>query len=199
MDFNINKFKNIYKIDFEFIENYNELLSYVKDDIVWLSITDIEQYNKNEGKFYIAEDLVNIGIIPPNTPWIVYNNNGLVSDFYIERALNQANQIYNGNRFNIKSAEEALYLLVAHFIATDLNMDGIESSGGSFIKSTSVDGVAISFDIPQKVQDNPTYAQLLTTNYGTKYVGLLYANSITSRIKITNNKKKFGYYPFIPN
>lgn len=201
MAFNIAKFKNTYKNDFQFVDDYNLSLSYVAGDIVFLLNTEEEVYNKEANKVYITEAAVAIGVEPPSNPWLVYVGRKVIPDFFIERSLEQAMQIYNGGRFSGNGAEEGLWLLVAHFITIDARMGGLNSTGGAFVSSTSVAGVAISYDIPDRVKHNPTYAHLSKTSYGTKYISLIYANSITSRIKISGKKQNYGFFlphpPFI--
>lgn len=66
-------------------------------------------------------------------------------------------------------------LLAAHWLVIDLRMasQGIAGAYSWVTTSKSVGSVSESFQIPQRILDNPEMAQLAQTNYGAKYLQLL--------------------------
>lgn len=102
--------------------------------------------------------------------------NTSVLDKDIEKAFGQANVNINEALFSSQTDFSIGYLLLsAHFLVVDLRMSsqGISGAYSWLVASKSVGSVSESFSIPQRILDNPEFAQLAQTNYGAKYLQLL--------------------------
>lgn len=99
-----------------------------------------------------------------------------VTDADITKAFGQTDFNINQDLFSSQAQYTTAYLLLAaHYLVVDLRMSSQGLSGQfSFMEqSKSVGSVSQSFAIPQRIQDDPYMAMLLTTNYGAKYISLL--------------------------
>lgn len=99
-----------------------------------------------------------------------------VTDADINKAYGQTNFNINPNLFISQANFQIAYLLLAaHYLVTDLRMSsqGLNGQYNWIETSKSVGSVSQSFAVPQKIQDNPYFAQLARTNYGAKYLELI--------------------------
>lgn len=99
-----------------------------------------------------------------------------VLDADINKAYGQANVNINQNLFSSQADFTIGYLLLAaHFLVVDLRMSsqGISGTYAWVATSKSVGSVSESFQVPQRILDNPEFAMLAQTNYGAKYLQLL--------------------------
>lgn len=99
-----------------------------------------------------------------------------VLDSDIAKAFGQTNINLNESLFSTQENYTVGYLLLsAHFLVIDLRMasQGISGSYSWITTSKSVGSVSESFQIPQRILDNPELAQLAQTNYGAKYLQIL--------------------------
>jgi len=102
--------------------------------------------------------------------------NTSVLDQDIAKAYGQTNVNINQALFSNQQDYNIGYLLLAaHFLVVDLRMSsqGISGSYSWVTTSKSVGSVSESFQVPQRILDNPEFAQLAQTNYGAKYLQLL--------------------------
>jgi hypothetical protein len=78
------------------------------------------------------------------------------------------------------STQEAYTLaylyLAAHFLVLNLraSSQGINGQYNWIQNNKSVQGVSEGFSIPQRLLDNPLFAQLTKTNYGARFFELVY-------------------------
>lgn len=101
---------------------------------------------------------------------------GGVTDADIGKAYGQVNFAINPALFSNQENYTLGYLwLAAHWLVTDLRAASQGQSGQYtwLTTSKSVGSVSESFQIPQRILDNPTFAALSKTNYGAKYLNLL--------------------------
>ncbi len=99
-----------------------------------------------------------------------------VLDQDITKAFGQTNVNINQGLFSSQTDYSIGYLLLAaHFLVIDLRMSsqGISGAYSWITTSKSVGSVSTSFQIPQRILDNPEFAMLAQTNYGAKYLQLL--------------------------
>jgi hypothetical protein len=97
-----------------------------------------------------------------------------VKDTDIQRAIDEALCFMNQCLGDTQACFNTLFLnLTAHFMVTNLqaSSSGVNSCGNIGIQSSrSVGSVSESLSIPQRILDNPEYAWLTTTAYGTKFL-----------------------------
>ena len=102
--------------------------------------------------------------------------NTSVLDADIAKAYGQTNVNINQALFSSQEDFNIGYLLLAaHWLCIDLRMSS-QGIGGSYswvTTSKSVGSVSESFQIPQRILDNPEFAMLAQTNYGAKFLQLL--------------------------
>ena len=85
--------------------------------------------------------------------------------------------------YSVSEAQLAYCYLTAHLLVLSLQNSGGPgaplsymgpgSSGGGVVQSKSVDGVSISYGLPDRVVNSPTLSQYLRTGYGQKYLQML--------------------------
>lgn len=99
-----------------------------------------------------------------------------VTDADIAKAYGQVNVNFNPALWADQAAYNIGYLLLAaHWLVIDLRMasQGVSGQYSWLQASKSVGNVSESFQIPQRILDNPEYAMLSKTNYGAKYLMLV--------------------------
>ncbi len=99
-----------------------------------------------------------------------------VTDADISKAFGQTDFNINQDLFSSQAQYTTAYLLLAaHYLVVDLRMSsqGISGQFAFMEQSKSVGSISQSFAIPQRIQDDPYFAMLITTNYGAKYLQLL--------------------------
>lgn len=102
--------------------------------------------------------------------------NTSVLDSDIDKAFGQTNINFNQGFWSSQDALNIGYLLLAaHYLCVDLQMSsqGISGSYPWLVTSKSVGSVSESFQVPQRILDNPELAQLSQTRYGAKYLQLV--------------------------
>lgn len=94
-----------------------------------------------------------------------------IANAYIETNVNMPQNLW---------ADQAAYnlgylLLSAHFLVTNIqaSSQGIAGQFNWNQTSKSVGSVSESFEIPQRIKDNPEFAWLTKTNYGARYLMLI--------------------------
>jgi hypothetical protein len=101
-------------------------------------------------------------------------NTGVV-DQDIAKAFQQANLSVNQELWGDQSSFSMAYLyMAAHWLVIDLR--AAQGVGGQYnwvTTSKSVGSVSESFQIPQRILDNPELAMLAQTNYGAKYLQMV--------------------------
>jgi hypothetical protein len=99
-----------------------------------------------------------------------------VQDQDIVQGINDAGINFNPNLFADQSSFNTGYLLLsAHFMVLNLrnSSQGINGQYPWMQSSKSVGSVSESFQIPQRILDNPEYAMLSKTTYGSKFLFLV--------------------------
>jgi hypothetical protein len=107
-----------------------------------------------------------------------------VRDTDITRALADAAMLFNPGLWDTIEQPTAYGYLAAHFLVLNIQGaggpsaanygKGLASHGGGTIESKSVGGVSVTFAVPDFVRANPTLSQLMKTDYGQKYLSLIY-------------------------
>jgi hypothetical protein len=107
-----------------------------------------------------------------------------VRDADITRALADANMLFNPGLWSTEEKPTVYGLLAAHFLVTNIQAaggaspgnqgKGLASHGGGTVESKSVGGVSVGFAVPDFVRQNPILSQLMRTDYGQKFLMLIY-------------------------
>jgi hypothetical protein len=100
-----------------------------------------------------------------------------VTDADIASAYNLVNvNISQGIWGNQQDYSLAYLYMAAHYLVLNLraSSQGINGQYNWIQNSKSVQGVAEGFSIPQRLLDNPLFAQLTKTNYGARFFELIY-------------------------
>lgn len=103
-------------------------------------------------------------------------NTGIL-DADIGKAFQYTNMLINQGLWDSQENYTLGYLLLsAHNLVIDIrnSSQGINGQFGWLEQSKSVGSVSASYNIPQRVLDNPNFAQYFTTLYGAQYVNLLW-------------------------
>lgn len=102
--------------------------------------------------------------------------NTSVLDADISKAFGQTNVNINQALFSSQEDFNIGYLLLAaHWLVIDLRMSsqGLSGAYSWVTTSKSVGSVSESFQIPERILENPEFAMLAQTNYGAKFLQLL--------------------------
>ena len=104
-----------------------------------------------------------------------------IRDSDIENALEQAGVNFNESLWDDDSQRKLAFLfLAAHYLCMDMKMQqaGINSTSQFMIAAKSVGDVSASYAIPQTFLNSPIYSYYTTTQFGMKYISLVYARTI---------------------
>ena len=102
-----------------------------------------------------------------------------VMDSDITIAFSDASASININLWGSQASYSAAYLLLsAHFLCTNLqnSSQGISGSYAWLTSSKGVGSVSESYQIPQRILDNPYFAMISKTTYGAKYLMMCLPN-----------------------
>lgn len=111
------------------------------------------------------------------------DNKEYIRDVDIQVAFQQAKVNFNSSIWSdYDSAKIAYLFLTAHYLCMDMRMaqSGLASSGAFTMSSKSVGDVSASYAIPQAYLDSPALNYLTSTEFGLKYLSLLYPRTIGS-------------------
>lgn len=100
----------------------------------------------------------------------------LIQDSDIQRALDEAADLFNPDLFEDQPSFTRAYLhLAAHCLVMNLrnSTQGLSGAGQWLVSSKGVGSVSLGFTIPDEISQNPVLAQLSTTQYGVKYLGMV--------------------------
>ena len=100
-------------------------------------------------------------------------NQGLVTDADINGAIQDASDNMDQGLFpNQQIFTRAFLFLAAHCLVENIlaSVEGLASQFSWLTASKTVDGVSQSFEIPQRVKDDPFLSLLSTTRYGARYL-----------------------------
>lgn len=108
-------------------------------------------------------------------------NKKYIRDIDITNALSQARVNFNENLWDSEEQTKLAFLfLTAHYLCMDMKMSqaGINSTSQFLLSSKSVGQVSASYAIPYTFINNPIYSYYTTTQFGMKYISLVYARTI---------------------
>ncbi len=103
--------------------------------------------------------------------------NTSVLDSDIAKAYGQTNFNFNEGLWPDQESFTMGYLwLAAHYLVVDMraSSQGINGQFSFLEASKSVGNVSQSFGLPERMLTNPAFAMLAKTNYGAKYLQLIY-------------------------
>lgn len=125
------------------------------------------------------------------------NGTDTVRDADITRALNEAQMLFNAGLWDTVEKPVAYGYLAAHFLAMNIQAaggaaftnsgKGVLSHGGGTIESKTVGGISVTFATPDFVRQNPILSQLMKTDYGQKYLSLIYPRLVGNVAVISGN------------
>lgn len=104
-----------------------------------------------------------------------------VTDLDITKAMGEADFMINDALVGTQEEFDRIYLLVtAHYLVMDLRAasQGINGNYSWITSSKSVGSVSESYMVPDIFLSNPILGMLSKTNYGAKYLNLIYHNFI---------------------
>ncbi len=89
-----------------------------------------------------------------------------------------SNQINQGLWGTQNEYQYAYLYLAAHYLVMNLrnSSQGLSGAFAWLTSSKGAGGISQGLSIPQRVLDNPNFAQYYTTNYGAMYLNLLWPN-----------------------
>lgn len=99
-----------------------------------------------------------------------------ILDCDIEKAMEEMEALLPVNRFDEKALRLAQLYLTAHCLVGDIRRsnNGLASTFSFPVQSRSVGSVSESYGVPQTFLSNPAYSFYITTDFGLKYLALLY-------------------------
>lgn len=100
-----------------------------------------------------------------------------ISDADINRAMVEADCFFNSKLFCDQDCFTLGYdYLTAHFLTENIrnSSQGISGQFEGILSSKSVSSVSASYGFPSTLMEDPSYAFLLKTTYGAKYLELIY-------------------------
>lgn len=108
------------------------------------------------------------------------NNQEYITDEDIQVAFGQAKINFPIKLFDEESGKVAFLFLAAHYLCMDMQMAqaGINSTAAYIVTSKSVGDVSASYGVPTKLLNNPLFNYLTTTQFGMKYLSLLYPRTV---------------------
>lgn len=95
----------------------------------------------------------------------------------IQKAIDESLCMFNDGVFSDEQCCRTAFLyLTAHNLVEDIRNSSAGLSGAfeGLLSSKSVGSVSSSFQFPQSFLNEPTYMMLSKTNYGAKYLNMLY-------------------------
>ena len=165
----VEMFKEYYNRDFPFLLVYDSYMTYWKDDIVFDEFTET---------FYKSLIDNNTSDLSDAESWVKIKADkyAYITDSDIEKAMSQA-KLNSNSRFGDSCNDKVtIYLhLVAFYLCLDIQnaSSGVNSSYTGTIASKSVDGVSVSYNIPQWLMESPIYSIYSQNGYGMKYLSLI--------------------------
>jgi len=133
----------------------------------------IDEITVEEFKTYFSREF-------PYAPLSDLTNTDYIIDADIEKAFGQAKVNFPIRLFDEENGKIAFLYLVAHYLCKDMAMAqaGINSVGQYLMASKSVGDVSASYGIPTKFLNDPTLNYYSTTDFGLKYLSLVYPRTI---------------------
>ncbi len=175
MSITINDFKEYFTRDFPYLPVWDSLVSYNKDEVIYYETTRL---------FYIAlSNTMPVGTLPTNTNYFsvisddYYN---YINDTDIAKAINECDAMLPVARFEDEVLALAQNYLTAHCLCNDIKTSnsGLASQISFPIQSKSAGSISTSYGIPQKFLQSPFYSFYITSQYGLKYLAMLYPRCI---------------------
>lgn len=160
-------FKEYYDRDFPYLPVYDSSKTYWKDDIVYYdenfykSLTDDNDKDPSDAESWVK---------------VKGDVRSYITDNDIEKAMSQA-ILNSSTRFGETCSDKVtIYLhLIAFYLCVDIQnaSSGVNSSYKGALASKSVDGVSVSYNIPQWMMESPMYSLYSQNGYGLKYLSLI--------------------------
>jgi len=162
-------FRNLFKRDFNYLPYWKPSKPYKIGDVVYYKTTD---------SFYKSIVAANIAVPTDDTKWALdqeIDSSDYISDDDICRAMQEAQLNFNPALFGSDDQVKMMYLyLTAHFLVNDIRAAGNTTGGSTYaVASRTVGNVSESYSIPKSYTENPQFAFLTQSAYGTKYLNAL--------------------------
>lgn len=175
MSITVDEFKTYFTRDFPYLPVWDALVSYNKDEVVYYETTRL---------FYIAlSNAIPIGTLPTDTDYFSVTSDdyyNYINDTDITKAIGECDAMLPVARFETEVLAIAQNYLTAHCLCNDIKTSnsGLASSAIFAVQSKSAGSISESFAIPQDLLKSPFYAFYTTSQYGMKYLAMLYPRCI---------------------
>lgn len=165
----VSDFKALFSRDFPFLPSWVAGKPYKIGAVVYWKPTDL---------FYTSKENVNTAVPTDAAKWDIAaseTQDDYILDEDICRAFVEARMNFNKDLFGEDEFVKMMLLyLVAHFVVMDTRTRANAFAFSTYaMSSRSAGGVSESYSIPKAYTDNPRYAYLTQTGYGTKYLNML--------------------------
>ena len=98
-----------------------------------------------------------------------------ISDKEIDRAILEAKTQINESLTDDTDTLTIMFMyLTAHYACLNARMGGINSAGQNIIVAESAEGVSATYSIPDKILKSPVFSAFAKTEYGYRYLSLVY-------------------------
>lgn len=130
-----------------------------------ITVTDFKTYFTRQFPYALVDDP---------------NNQEYITDADITTAFGQAKINFPVRLFDEETGRIAYLFLTAHYLCMDMQMaeSGIASTGQYIITSKSVGDVSASYGVPNKFLTDPFLNYFSTTQFGMKYLSMLYPRTV---------------------
>lgn len=165
-------FKALFARDFPYLPVWSNTKLYNAAALVYYDINEL---------FYISKANGNTGNVPTDaTKWDLEapqsDIDNYVQDSDITKAFAEAKILFNQTLWSSDDNIKIGYLyLTAAYLVNDLRaaMGGISANAFMPLSSRSVGNVSEAYAIPDAFKNNPSYAFLMQSAYGLKYLSLV--------------------------
>jgi hypothetical protein len=175
MSITVSDFKQYFTRDFPYLPVWDALVSYNKDEVVYYETTRL---------FYIAlSNTIPAGTLPTNTTYFSVTSDdyyNYINDTDITKAIGECDAMLPVARFETEVLATAQNYLTAHCLCNDIKTSnaGLANSAIFAVQSKSAGSISESFGIPQRLLQSPFYAFYITSQFGMKYLAMLYPRCI---------------------
>ena len=168
-------FKSLFFRDFYYLPSWEVDKIYNSGDVVY--------YETNK-LFYKCNSNGTVGGLPTGENWGLHCDDALdyIQDADITKAFQEATLSFNEGLVD-GDCDQILfvyYYLTAHYLVNDIRTSskGLNGTGEGTITSKSAGGVSVTYAIPEIYLNNPSFNFYTKSDYGIKYLNLVYPKLI---------------------
>lgn len=173
----VEEFKELFYRDFPYIPVWNVATTYNTGDEVVYSVNNLYYRCLQDG--VVGGD--------PSVDTSNWQKDPDIVDKYIidrdiQKAFTEAKVSFNEALVegDCDVVKHVFYYLTAHYLVKDIQMSkqGVASSGSYPVTNRTVGSVSESYQVPEMFTKNPIFSYYTTTDYGHKYLQLIYPYTI---------------------